>query len=154
MIQNSKIIPLVAFIMLLTIANPALSNSMENKSTIGKPGVAKDVSREINLTQVDNMFLPNEIWVVEGETIRFVVRNKGDHQHELLIGTMDDLRKAAKMRRNHPDEIPTDPGMIRLQPGEQGEIIWTFDQGGEIDFVCPLPGHFKGMQGKIYVEKK
>lgn len=121
---------------------------------IGKPGVERDVSRDIHLTQLDNMFLPNEIWVTEGETIRFIIRNKGDHQHEWVIGTMKDLRKIAKMRRNRPDDVHQEPSTIRLQPEEQGEIIWTFDKVGEIDFACPLPGHFKGMHGKIYVEKK
>ncbi|MCW5618519.1 MAG: hypothetical protein KIS65_04820 [Nitrosomonas sp.] len=90
------------------------------------------------MTQVDNMFLPNEIQVTEGETVRLIVINKGDHQHEMLIGTMEDLRKAAKMRRNHPDENPTEAGMIRLQPDEQDEIIWTFDQTGEVDFALPF----------------
>ena len=121
---------------------------------IGKPGVERDVSREIHITQVDNMFLPNEIWVTEGETIRFIVRNKGERQHEWVIGTMKDLRQTAKKRRNHPDHIPVEPGTLRLQPEEQGEVVWTFDKAGKIDFACPLPGHFKGMQGKIYVEKK
>ncbi|MBX3640034.1 MAG: cupredoxin domain-containing protein [Nitrosomonas sp.] len=149
-----KIIPLAAFLMLLSTICMASPVNAGNSSSTGKPGIAREVSRDIKVTQVDNMFLPNEIQVTEGETVRLIVINKGDHQHEMLIGTMEDLRKAAKMRRNHPDENPTEAGMIRLQPDEQDEIIWTFDQPGEVDFACPLPGHFKAMRGKIYVEKK
>lgn len=138
----------------MLLAGHRVQAASTDANVIGKPGVERDVSRDIYLTQLDNMFLPNEIWVTEGETIRFIIRNKGDRQHEWVIGTMKDLRRAAKMRRNHPDEVPQEPGTLRLQPEEQGEIVWTFDKAGEIDFACPLPGHFKGMQGKIYVEKK
>jgi len=72
----------------------------------------------------------------------------------MLLGTLADLKKAAKMRRNAPDRNDSRPGLIQLEPGDQKEIIWQFDQAGEVDFACPLPGHFKGMRGKIYVEKK
>lgn len=140
--------------MLLSTVGMTSSSDADNRSPGGQPGTASEVARNIKVTQVDNMFLPNEIRVTEGETIRFVVINKGDRQHEMLIGTMDDLRKVAKNRRGNPDEDPAEPGAIRLQPGEEGEIIWTFDQSGEVDFACPLPGHFKAMRGKIYVEKK
>lgn len=154
MTQFIKIIPLAALAMLLSTTGMASSISPDNRSPAGHPGTASEVSRDIKVTQVDNMFLPNEIRVTEGETIRFVVINKGDHRHEMHIGIMDDLRKVAKQRRKNPDENPSEPGVIRLQPGEKGEIIWTFDQIGEVDFACPLPGHFKAMRGKIYVEKK
>lgn len=154
MTQFIKIIPLAALSMLLSTTSMASSIDANNRSPAGHPGAATDVARDIKVTQVDNMFLPNEIRVTEGETIRFIVINKGDHRHEMLIGMMDDLRKIAKQRRKNPDENPAEPGVIRLHPGEKGEIIWTFDQIGEIDFACPLPGHFKAMRGKIYVEKK
>ncbi len=139
---------LLSTVCMASPVDPGKSSSTE------KPGTVREVFRDVKVTQVDNMFLPNEIRVTEGETIRFIVINKGDHQHEMLIGTMKELKKAAKMRRNRPDENPVEAGMVRLQPGKQAKIIWTFDQPGEIDFACPLPGHFKVMRGKIYVEKK
>jgi uncharacterized cupredoxin-like copper-binding protein len=155
MIQFRKIIlPRAVLLMLLSAVCTVSQADADNQNPAGQPGIASEVSRDIKVTQVDNMFLPNQIWVTEGETVRFVIINKGDHQHEMLIGTMRDLGKAAKMRRNNPDENSAQPGLIRLQPDEQGELIWTFDQAGEIDFACPLPGHFKAMRGKIYVEKK
>ncbi|MCC6921847.1 MAG: cupredoxin domain-containing protein [Nitrosomonas sp.] len=154
MTQFIKIIPLAALSMLLSTAGMASSIDANNRNPAGHPGTASEVSQDIKVTQVDNMFLPNEIRVTEGETIRFVVINKGDHRHEMVIGMMDNLRKIAKQRRKNPDEIPAEAGVMRLQPGEKGEIIWTFGQIGEIDFACPLPGHFKAMRGKIYVEKK
>jgi len=155
MIQFRKIIlPPTIFLMALSLVCMASQANADNKSPAGQPDTDSKVSRDIKVTQVDNMFLPNEIWVTEGETVRFVIINKGNHQHEMLIGAMDDLRKVAKNRRTNPDESPAEPGVVRLQPSEEGEIIWTFDQAGKVDFACPLPGHFKAMRGKIYVEKK
>jgi uncharacterized cupredoxin-like copper-binding protein len=44
--------------------------------------------------------------------------------------------------------------MAHVAPGKTGEIIWTFNQSGEFDFACLLPGHFEaGMVGKILVRK-
>ena len=72
----------------------------------------------------------------------------------MLIGTKNDLKNAAKMRRKYPDQDHFEPGLIQLEPGEQKELIWYFDQAGSVEFACPLSGHFKGMRGTIYVEKK
>ncbi|MBL8442556.1 MAG: plastocyanin, partial [Zoogloeaceae bacterium] len=42
--------------------------------------------------------------------------------------------------------------MAHVPPGETGEIIWHFNQPGDFDFACLLPGHFEaGMVGKIKV---
>ncbi|MCB1985475.1 MAG: cupredoxin domain-containing protein [Burkholderiales bacterium] len=155
MIKSILIIPLVAFVLFSTSPFANTSRIEINvKDGIGGPGDSAKVTRIIKLTQVDNMFLPNEITVAEGETINFVVKNGGDHRHEMLIGTKKDLKKAAKMRRMFPEKIYSEPGLIQLEPGEMKELVWHFDHAGTIEFACPLPGHFKGMRGTIYVEKK
>lgn len=123
--------------------------------SIGKPGIASEVTRTIKLTLLEYMFLPNEIWVTKGETVRFVIKNGGDKKHEMLIGLDDDLRKAAKARRKHIDNLnELEAGLVQLRPGEQKELVWFFDEAGAIEYACPLPGHFKGMRGMIYVETK
>ncbi|MBK9662948.1 MAG: cupredoxin domain-containing protein [Nitrosomonas sp.] len=114
----------------------------------------KKVSRTIKLTQVDNMFLPSELTVREGETVRFVVKNGGNRKHEMLIGSMVELKKAANMRRMFPEKDHSEAHLVQLEPGEQKEFIWQFTNAGIIDFACPLPGHFKKMRGTITVEKK
>ena len=155
MIKSILIIPLAILILFSSSAFATTTRAQINvKSSIGEPGVASKITRIIKLTQVDNMFLPNEIWVTQGETISFVVKNGGDHRHEMLIGTEKDLKNAAKMRRMFPDKDHSEPGLIQLESGEQKEIIWHFDQAGTVEFACPLPGHSKGMHGIIYVEKK
>lgn len=147
------IIPLVTLVSLSTNSFSSAIDSNHEKD-IGIPGEVSKVSRTIKLTQVDNMFLPAEIAVREGEIIRFVIKNGGNKKHEMMIGSMTNLKKIAKARRMFPDQDHTEAHLVQLEPGEQKELIWQFTSVGTIDFACPLPGHFKKMRGKIIVEKK
>lgn len=121
-------------------------------TTIGKPGDPNKISRIIKITVIENMFLPNEIHVKEGETIQFIFKSAGNEKHEMIIDTMANLKKYAKIKRNNPETKTADPNHIQLNPGESKALIWEFTKAGTIDFACPLPGHFKGMRGKIHVE--
>ncbi len=152
----SKFCLIISLVMLALISTNSFSSAGDsnNEVEIGKPGDPSKVSRTIKLTQVDNMFLPAEIAVSEGETIRFVIKNGGNKKHEMIIGSMPDLKKIASARRNFPDKDHAEANLVQLEPGEQKELIWQFTSAGTIDFACPLPGHFKKMRGKITVEKK
>lgn len=132
----------------------ASAGHSNNEIDIGKPGDAAKAARTIKLALVDNMFLPDEITVKEGETIRFVIKNGGNRKHGIIIGLMADLKKIAKMRREFPDKDFSAEHLIQLEPGEQKELIWQFADAGTVNFACPLPGHFKKMRGIITVEKK
>ena len=147
------IISLVTWILFSTISY-ASSDYTNSAVDVGKPGDSAKVSRTIKLTQMDNMFLPAEITVNEGETIRFVIKNGGNNKHEMLMGAMADLKKSANVRRKFPEKEHAEAHLIQLEPGEQKELIWQFNSAGTIDFACPLPGHFKKMSGIITVEKK
>ncbi|QOJ22234.1 MAG: cupredoxin domain-containing protein [Gammaproteobacteria bacterium] len=147
------IIPFVILVLFSTNSYSSASSS-NLEVDIGRPGDADKVSRMVKLTQVDNMFLPAEVKVNEGETVRFVIKNGGDHKHEMLLGSMAELKKAANMRHMHPDKEHTEAHLMQLDPGEQKELIWQFTQAGTVNFACPLPGHFKRMRGTITVEKK
>ncbi|MDE2388739.1 MAG: hypothetical protein KGN35_06600 [Betaproteobacteria bacterium] len=147
---------IIPFVILVLFSTNGFSRADDSglPAGIGKPGDADKVSRTVKLTQMDNMFLPDEVKVVEGETIRFVIKNGGDHKHEMLLGPMAELKKVAEMRRKYPDKEHSEAHLVQLEPGEQKELIWQFTQAGTIDFACPLPGHFKKMHGTIIVEKK
>jgi uncharacterized cupredoxin-like copper-binding protein len=98
-------------------------------------------------------FHPGEMTVQSGETIRFVVRNEGKMNHELVIGSMDELKEHAKMMLTMPNMNHTEANMIRLAPGQQGELIWQFVRPGTLHYACLVPGHLEaGMIGKILVE--
>jgi uncharacterized cupredoxin-like copper-binding protein len=132
-------------------------NSMSkdvHASMAGKPGDPSRVSRAIEVTMDDSMrFTPDKIDVKAGETIRFFVKNTGRIPHEMVIGSMDELKAHAEMMRQMPGMEHAEPNMVTLKPGQRGGIVWQFDKPGAVDFACLLPGHLEaGMAGKVRVE--
>lgn len=142
------------------ILTSGTSNTFADTSThsahslIGQPGDSAQVSRSIEIRMIENRFLPDVITIKQGETIRFLVKNEGKKRHEFAIATIENLKEHAKMMRTHPNMVHNEPNHIEVAPGEQKELIWHFTETGIVDFACPFPGHFKGMRGKIHVEKK
>ncbi|OGU23014.1 MAG: hypothetical protein A2580_08330 [Hydrogenophilales bacterium RIFOXYD1_FULL_62_11] len=123
-------------------------------SMMGKPGDSAKVDRTIEVTMDDAMrFTPDNISVKAGETVRFFVRNAGKIPHEMVIGSLDDLKAHADMMRKMPGMEHADPNMITLKAGQRGGIVWQFDKAGTVDFACLIPGHMEaGMMGKVMVE--
>ena len=132
----------------------AYSDSGEGSAVVGKLGDPGKVSRTIEITMVDNRFKPAEIKVKQGETVKFVLRNTGKKKHEMMIGSMAQLDKHAKMMKKFPDVEHPDPNLVSVDPGKSGELVWQFTEIGTVDFACPRPGHFKGMRGKFEIEAK
>ncbi|SDZ14813.1 cupredoxin domain-containing protein [Nitrosomonas sp. Nm58] len=125
-----------------------------NSPAIGKVGDPAKVTRTIEIKAMDNRFSPSEINVMQGETIRFIVKNEGMRRHEMVIDTLENLKEHAKMTRSNPGLIREDPNYVNLLPGEQKELVWNFTESGIVHFACGYPGHFKRMRGKINVEIK
>jgi uncharacterized cupredoxin-like copper-binding protein len=149
----------------LSFATGALGHGDEshgkggNRSTeghaadLGRPGNPHDVTRTIELEMSDNMrFRPERIVVRRGETIRFIVRNTGRLRHEMVLGTMEELKGHAERMRKFPKMKHADPNQVSVEPGKTGELIWQFTRDGTFDFACLTPGHFEvGMVGEIVV---
>jgi uncharacterized cupredoxin-like copper-binding protein len=122
-------------------------------------GIAGDrtqASRTIKFEAHDTMrFSPAQIEVKEGETIRFVIRNPDKLMHEMVIGTMKELKQHADLMKKFPDMEHDEAHMVHVAPGKTGEIIWTFNRPGTFHFACLIGGHFEaGMLGKITVAAK
>jgi len=126
----------------------------ENGSSVGKPGDPNNVSRSIVLQMTFNRFKPSKINVKRGETIKFVLNNISKKKHEMMIGTMAELKEHAKMMRKHPNMEHDEPNKVSVDSGESRELVWQFTEVGTIDFACPRYGHFKGMRGEIKVATK
>ncbi|HKK55217.1 cupredoxin domain-containing protein [Marinobacter sp.] len=140
---------------------------------IGKPGDASKADRTINVEMHDNYYEPESIEVKPGETVRFVVENKGSLVHEFNIGTPD-------MHEAHQEEMQMmvehgviqggklnremmamdmgdghsmkhdDPNSVLLEPGEVREVVWNFTGKGNVEFACNVPGHYQaGMYGEV-----
>ncbi|PYC46633.1 cupredoxin [Litorivita pollutaquae] len=126
---------------------------------VGQPGKAEGVDRtlEVSMRETDDgtmIFEPSTFEIQPGETIRFKVRNDGELEHEFVIDTIEQnvVHKAqmAQMDMEHDD-----PNSIRLDPGADGEVIWTFANEGTFEFACLIPGHYEsGMHGPINVGMK
>ena len=96
---------------------------------------------------------PGDITVKRNETIRFVVRNDGKVMHEMVIGTMQELKQHAEMMKKHPEMEHDEAYMTHVAPGKTGEIVWQFTKAGEFYYACLLPGHMEaGMIAKITVK--
>jgi len=123
-------------------------------SIIGEPGNINKVNRIINIDMNDTMrFTPNKISVKKGETIKFVVKNSGKIKHEMVLGSLQELKEHAEMMQKMPDMEHADENQISLEPGKKGELIWKFNNKGVVNFGCLEPGHLEaGMKGNLIVK--
>ena len=139
-------------------------------ASIGEAGKASEATRIIEIVMTDNKYAPTSISVGKGETIRFLVKNKGEFVHEFNIGTAAmhtaHQTEMAKMFERgmmdvdkiHHDRMKmgggmahNDPNSVLLDPGADGEIVWKFGQRMKLEFACNLPGHYEsGMVGRFH----
>lgn len=124
-------------------------------AALGEPGDPAKISRTVAVEMNDAMrFKPARIQVKRGETIRFVLTNTGKLEHEMVLGSLKELKEHAAQMRRFPEMEHADPNMASVKPGTTGELVWYFTQGGDFDFACLEPGHFEaGMIGKISVRQ-
>ncbi|WP_027258027.1 copper-binding protein [Leisingera aquimarina] len=123
---------------------------------VGKPGEAAHADREIAVTMKETddgemIFEPSSFSFTKGETVKFVITNAGELEHEFVLDTPErnvhHKELMAKMDMEHDD-----PNSVRLDPGAAGEIVWTFSNPGTFEFACLIPGHYEsGMSGPVAV---
>lgn len=125
-------------------------------SMAGSPGVAKEVSRTIDVSMDDNMrFTPKAISVKQGETIRFFIKNNGKLPHEFVLGTTSELKEHAEMMQQMQgmQMQHSMPNMVSLAPNQKSAVLWKFEKSGMLSFTCLMPGHMEaGMVGEIVVK--
>lgn len=117
--------------------------------------VAQVVSRSIEVRMDDTMrFAPNTLQVQAGETIRFVVHNAGKVDHELVLGSDDEIRAHAEDMKKGTDHSHSHAGMaaIHVAPGQTGELVVSFPKAVTLQMACLIPGHYEaGMKGQLKV---
>lgn len=123
------------------------------QTAFGRQGDPAKVTRTFRIAMTDAMrFSPQTLSVRRGETVRLRIVNQGALQHELVLGTAEEIRKHWEAMKKHPEMEHEDPHMAHVAPGQRGEIVWQFTEAGEFEFACLLPGHFEaGMRGKVLV---
>ncbi len=120
----------------------------------GREGDPNKVSRTVRIDMSDKMrFTPARLTVMQGETVKFVVRNGGKVMHEMVLGTVKELKEHAELMRKHPGMEHDEPYMAHVAPGKTETMAWQFTQAGEFHFGCLVPGHFEaGMVGRLTVK--
>jgi uncharacterized cupredoxin-like copper-binding protein len=147
-----------AMLVALSFQAPALaqhshSHAFGDEAVFGTVADPRSAKRIIRVEMADTMrFTPAEIKVARGEAVRFVAANKGQVLHEMVLGTLEDLKKHAEAMKSSPGMAHSEPNMVHVAPGKSGEIGWRFTRAGTFYYACLVPGHFEaGMLGKIVV---
>lgn len=119
----------------------------------GIAGTPAQVNRTVTLDMTDTMrFASDTLAVQAGDTVRFVVRNRGRMLHEMVIGTADELAEHAAMMARFPNMEHDEAYMVHIAPGKIAEIVWHFNRAGSFEFACLIAGHYEaGMRGTITV---
>lgn len=164
---------------LLVLSMPVLASPAEHY-TFGQPAPAASAARTVHVDMTDMAFTPASVQVKAGETVSFVLANKGQLLHEFNLGD-------AAMHAEHQKEMlkmqqggmmtPTgmsDAGMdhqamghgsmtahgmkhadlnsVLVEPGKTAELTWTFTKADNLEFACNVPGHYQaGMVGTLKV---
>ncbi|MGE8149430.1 cupredoxin domain-containing protein [Pseudomonas frederiksbergensis] len=161
---------------LLALSSPVWASPAQSYD-FGQPAPAAKASRSVEVVMGDMSFDPKAIEIKAGETIRFVLVNKGQLLHEFNLGD-------AAMHAAHQQEMlkmqqsgmltPTamkemdhgamagmehemkhdDPNSVLVPPGKTAELTWTFTKATNLEFACNIPGHYQaGMVGKLTVSQ-
>jgi len=158
---------------LLALSFNALADASHSYA-FGQPAAADKATRTVEVTLQDIAFAPKSLDVKAGETVRFVLVNKGQLLHEFNLGdaamhaahqkemlqmqasgmlTSTGMGKMDHSAMGHGAMKHDDPNSVLVEPGKTAELTWTFTQATGLEFACNLPGHYQaGMVGKLTVE--
>ncbi len=128
-------------------------HSKAKETGFGRTADPAKAARTIRVEMRDSYeFSPSAITIKVGESVRFVAANVGADTHEMVLGTLEDLRAHAEMMKKHPGMPHDEANMVHVAPGNSGVMAWQFTQPGEFYFACLVDDHFeRGMVGKITV---
>lgn len=124
----------------------------------GEPGDPSKPARTVEVVMKETgdgrmLFEPGSVTAKRGEQVRFVLKNAGELDHEVMLATRAENDRHAIAMRKNPDMEHDDPNGRRVSPGKSGEIVWKFTKAGEFNFACLIPGHREaGMDGSVAVK--
>lgn len=109
-------------------SNPDQENMPEPSDNVNQ----SDIDRTIEVAGGSYYFEPENIEVEQGQTVEFVLKNEGG-THDMRI----------------PD---LGQGTSVISGGETESFVVTFDETGELEFICSVGAHAaQGMTGTITV---
>ena len=110
---------------------------------VGEPAAADAAERTVHVDLLDTMRFgfDGPLDLKRGETVRFVVTNRGQVRHEFSIGSADEQDAHRAMMRRMPNMVHDDPNTVTVDPGQTRELTWRFDGDQPVVFACNIPGH-------------
>ncbi len=112
------------------------------------PGPGTAEPRTIEVTALDELaYDPASIEVEAGETVRFVVSNAGEVEHEFVLGDMDMQEMAEEQMSGGMGEHVQAMASLRIASGQTAETTVTFAEPGELFYACHVGGHYRGGMG-------
>ncbi|QVW25213.1 cupredoxin family protein [Pseudomonas hormoni] len=169
--------PLLLAACLLALSSPAWA-SPAHTFDFGQPAPAAKADRSVEVVMGDMSFTPKTIDIKAGETIRFVLVNKGQLLHEFNLGDaamhakhqqemlkmqqrgmltptgMKEMDHGSMAGMDHGMMKHDDPNSVLVEPGKTAELTWTFTKATSLEFACNIPGHYQaGMVGKLTVSQ-
>lgn len=141
-----------------------IETKLADTSAFGGKGDPARVSKTVAIEASEIKYDIEALKFKAGETVRFVITNKGEQPHELTIGD-EKYQEVARQMMTHMAEMGMDlaspehaalhasaGNTVVVQVSETKEIVWTFTKPGSFEFSCNMPGHAEvGMKGPITV---
>ena len=117
-------------------------------------------TRTVEIEMRDIEFSPDKVQVEAGETVRFVFHNVGAIAHDAFIGDEAAQDDHEMEMRGAGDDGGMDHGgssdagenAITVDPGDTGELTYTFRDGDELVVGCPHAGHYEAGR-KVMVDR-
>ncbi|MBT2341748.1 MULTISPECIES: copper-resistant cuproprotein CopI [Pseudomonas] len=144
----------------------------------GQPAPAAKAGRSIEVVMGDMTFKPGALEIKAGETVRFVLINKGQLLHEFNLGNtaMHAAHQQEMLKMQQGGQLTAtamrqemahgamdhdqagmrhdDPNSVLVEPGKTAELTWTFTKAARLEFACNIPGHYQaGMKGDLTVSQ-
>ena len=133
----------LALTVVVTGAGYAVASGFEQPEALG-PG---DITVEIGIEY--SHFAPDNLTVIQGTRVRFLVVNGDPIHHEFITGD-DEVHD--RHANGTEGEHPSIPGEVSVDPNGTAITTFTFEEPGIYEFACHLPGHYEyGMRGEIEV---
>jgi uncharacterized cupredoxin-like copper-binding protein len=108
-----------------------------------------DGSAAATVTIHFSRFTPGDLQVPAGAPVTFTLRNDDPIDHEWIVGTAD---VHERHRTGTEPFHATRPTEVTVPALESRETTVVFDEPGEYQFICHLPGHESyGMVGTLTV---
>ena len=120
-------------------------------SSVNDASTASGGARRVEVAMVDIDFKPKTLEVAKGEEVQFVFTNDGKIRHEAYFGTTaDQADHEMEMAEGGEDSgghdahggSSGDNNKISVDPGEEGDITYSFDEAGTYEIGCHEPGHY------------